>query len=107
MMPLSHGLYTLMKREGFACFVVSAIATASLKGSAIGVTCEGGMSLLFVYITALGCWLSDAAGSTSVHEWCIGDDFVYGDQYCSCSIKIEHCFVSGSLRILCVRSLLL
>ena len=32
---------------------------------------------------------------------------MYVDQYCSCSINIAYRFMSGSLRMLCVRSLLL
>ena len=37
----------------------------------------------------------------------MGDDFVYVDQYCSCSINIAYRFMSGSLRMPCVRSLFL
>ena len=37
----------------------------------------------------------------------MGDDFVYLDQYCSCSINIAYRFMSGSFRMPCVRSLLL
>ena len=37
----------------------------------------------------------------------MGDDFVYLDQYCSCSISIAYRFMSGSFRKPCVRSLFL
>ena len=56
---------------------------------------------------AIICVSLGAVGSISVHAWWIGDDFLYVDQYCSCSISIEYRFVSGSLRMPSVRSLLL
>ena len=58
-------------------------------------------------MTDRGCVSLIAVGSMRVHEGCMGDDFVYTDQYCSCSINIAYRFISGSLRMPCVRSLLL
>jgi hypothetical protein len=66
-----------------------------------GVICYTGIRLLFTYIVDRGCvsLSAVAVGSISVHAWCIGDDFMYVDQYCSCSISIAYRFMSGSLRM--------
>ena len=69
--------------------MINSIAVTSLKGSASGAIWDAGIRLLFTYIADRGCVLSlDIVGSISVHAWCIGDDCVYDDQYCSYSINI-------------------
>ena len=62
------------------------------------------MRLLFTYMTDRGCVSLIAVGWMSVHPGCMGDDFVYADQYCSCSSRTVNDFVSGWLRMLSVRS---
>ena len=63
---------------------------------------------MFAYSTDRGCIASlIVVSSISVYAWCIGDDFVYVDQYCSCSISIAYRFMSGSLSMPCVCSRLL
>ena len=50
----------------------------------------GGVTNTFgrrLYIAVCGVLLG-IVGSTRVHAWCVGDDFVYGDQYCSCNNRI-------------------
>ena len=81
--------------------MVSAIAVSSLKGNASGMIYDPCIRLLFTYIADRGCVLLSAVaiGSISVHAWCMGDDSVYVDQYCSCSIRIAYRFISESLRI--------
>src|SRR5438552_2935933 len=95
-MLASPGLYMFMINDGFEFVVFIDIAVASLKGSAIGVICEGGIKLLLVYITAHG-WVSVVlVGVVSVHAGFVGDPF-FLSQNCSCSSRIAYCFRFGSL----------
>jgi hypothetical protein len=87
--------------------VVSSMAVTSLSGKSMCVIRAVLNKLLLMYIDDLGCSLFRFVGSYNVHEGCLADHFVYDDQYCSLSSKIAYCFVSGSLRMLCVRDWLL
>ena len=87
--------------------VVIVIADTSLNGNLSGEIWDAGRRYLFTYMTDRGCVSLIAVGSMRVHEGCMGDDFVYADQYCSCSIRIAKGSISGSLRMLSVRSWLL
>ena len=72
----------------------------SLKGRFIGVNEDVEMTWLLTYIADLSrgwlvVWFVRVVGSISVHEWCIGDDFVYSDQYCSCTSNAVNFIESG------------
>ena len=79
----------------------------SMSGNCMCVIWAALNRLLLTYIDNLGFLLFVIVGSYNVHEWCVSDDFVYGFQYCSWRSSIAYCFMSGSLRMLCVRGWLL
>ena len=100
----------LMIRNGFVFIMigysgVNVIAVTSLNGNVNDIIWDVDRRLLFRYISPsmiVYRWMSLVRSASSTM-----DDFVYIDQYCSCSISIVYHFMSGSLRMVSVSYLFL